>query len=266
VFSLGNDLSFVQNMQNNTEQCDPHIGAYLRGVREKKQLELESISQVLKIQPQYLTAIEKLDATALPSLGYVLGFVRSYAMHLGLNADDAVKRYKVDIECPRNMGMRDCPHFVPKRTIHLPKGTLAVTAVFSCVLVLVSWYGMNSEARSEALVSQLSKPIQNWDFAAPQPTQGDADVMSLKAVSASWVEVKDARGTVLISRILLPGEIFEFKKQSQPRLSIRDAGAVEIYIAGENRGLIGAKGQSARDISLVDTFLTQSTALPSNLH
>ena len=265
MFTLGNDLSFVQNIHSSTEQCVEHIGAYLRAVREGKQLELQSVSQALKIQPQYLIAIEKLDADALPSLGYVLGFVRSYAMHLGLDANDAVQRYKIDIECPRNMGMRDCPHFVPKRTIHLPKGTLAVTAVFSCVLVLVSWYGMNSEARSEVLLSEHSTPLQNWEFAAPQPTQGDSDMMSLKAVSASWVEVKDERGTVLISRILLPGEIFEFKKQSQPRLSIRDAGAVEIYIAGENRGLIGAKGQSARDISLVDTFLTQSTALPSNL-
>jgi hypothetical protein len=190
--------------------------------------------------------------------------VRSYAVYLGLNAEEAVKRYKIDIECPHNMGMRDRPHFVPKRNIHLPKGSLAVTAVLSCVLVLVSWYGMNSDARSEGIVSQLSEQTQNWGFEAPQPTSGDKDIMSLKAVSISWIELKDNHGEVLVSRILLPGEIFEVKRQSQPILSVRDAGAIEIYVAGKNMGLIGKKGQSARDINMVNTYLRPAVVLQSN--
>lgn len=234
------------------QQQSCHIGAALRSARVQKDLSLTDVSENLHIQTSYLDAIERLDKEVLPSLGYVLGFVRTYALHLGLDARDAVARYKIDIECPINMGMRDRPHYVPKRAIQIPKGSFAAGMILSCMLVVVSWYGWKSDANSAPTVTELTEQTRNWGFDELQPTQGDADLIALKAIGPSWVQVTDRDGTVLISRIMVLGEIFETKRQNLPILSIRDAGAIELYIGGKRMGPIGQKGASGRNIPLVN--------------
>lgn len=228
----------------------PHIGAALQSARVQKDLSLTDVSASLHIQTAYLDAIERLDKQALPSLGYVLGFVRTYALHLGLDARDAVARYKTDIECPSNMGMRDRPHYVPKRAIQIPKGSFAAGMILSCMIVVVSWYGWKSDANSAPTITEPTQQTRNWGFDELQPTQGDADLIALKAVGPSWVQVTDKDGTVLISRVMVPGEIFETKRQNLPILSIRDAGAIELYIGGKRMGPMGQKGASGRNIPL----------------
>lgn len=230
-----------------------HIGAALRAAREASSQNLDDIAKTLRIQAPYLDAIERLDISALPSLGYVLGFIRSYALHLGMDAQDAVKRYKVDIECPHNLGLRDRPHYVHKRKIQLPRGSFAAGAVLSCVAVGATWYGWNSDAQSAQINIGPAAQIQNFGFEPVEPTKGDPDLVSLKAVGPSWVQVKDEDGDVLISRIMVPGEIFETKSQNLPMVSLRDAGAVELYLAGERIGPLGEKGVVLKNVPLVKT-------------
>lgn len=239
-------------MQEQQESClskTAHIGAALRAMRMEKKLELTDIASTLHIKSEYLDGIERLDDSVLPSLGYVLGYVRTYALHLGMDAKDAVARYKVEIECPHNMGMRDRPHYVPKRQIRVPKGSFAAGMVLSCMLVVVTWYGWKADANS-APVTQEAAQARNWGFDVLEPTKGNPDLISLKAIGPSFVQVKDKDGVVLISRIMVPGEIFETSRKNNPTLSLRDAGAIELYIGGERVGLIGQKGASAKNIPL----------------
>jgi len=245
------------------DKLEPHIGDTLRDARLEIGQSLADVAGSLHIQETYLSAIERLDKLALPSIGYVLGFVRSYSLHLGLDAVDAVARYKIDIECPHNMGISDRPHFVPKRKIRIPKGSFAAGTVLSCFLVLVSWYGWKTDARSAQAVSEPVSVVQNWGFEAVEPTQGDPDIISLKAIGPSWVQVKDVSGTVLISRIMVPGELFETRIENAPLLSLRDAGAIELYIGGQRIGPIGQKGANAKNIPLA-TAADTSTASASS--
>jgi len=50
---------------------------------------------------------------------------------------------------------------------------------------------------------------------------------------------------------MVPGEIFETTKQNLPIVSLRDAGAIELYIGGERVGPLGIKGQSLKDRDLL---------------
>ena len=153
--------------ENSCIDAQAHIGAILRELRIGAGQSLADVATSLRIPENYLAAIEGLDKSSLPSLGYVLGFVRSYALHVGIDAKDAVARYKTDIECPQNMGMHDRPHHVPKRKIRIPKGSFAVGLVLSCLLVVVSWYGWQSDANSAQAVSTPSvQTPQFWICAA----------------------------------------------------------------------------------------------------
>ncbi len=227
----------------------PHIGAQLKVARENASLTLADVSKSLNIRVNYLSAIERLDKTGLPSMGYVFGFVRAYAGHVGLDSKTAVARYKADIECPQNMGQSHCPHHVPKRKIVLPRGGIAAGLVLSLALGFISWYGMQSDNGVVLAANAAVPETEAWTQITTGVTQ-DEHIISLVALGASWVEVSDAQGNILISRIMVPGEIFEVDRASAPLLSVRDAGAIELYLGGHKVGPIGQEGASAQNIPL----------------
>lgn len=64
------------------------LGTLLREEREKKGLSLEELSERIKLAPRTLAFIESGTKSELPHAVYVKGFVKSYAMILGLDPEE----------------------------------------------------------------------------------------------------------------------------------------------------------------------------------
>jgi len=239
-------------LESNLKRVIEHIGAELGARRMEYGLSLKDVSEKLHIQYSYLDAIERLDKDGLPTLGYALGYVRTYARFLGMNERQAIERFKVDIEAPRYLSAQAEPHFVPKNSFHLPKGSFAIGAVLCCAFAVVSWYGMKADALSTVTAAAAVQLTENLDLPPAQPNQSNENMISLKAIGPSWVQVKDSLGNVLISRIMVKGEIFETERKNLPVLSLRDAGAIELYLGGQLIGAIGQRGAPAKNIPLAE--------------
>lgn len=226
----------------------PHIGERLRAARESAGLSVSDISTTLKIQTPFVTAIEELDRSSLPSIGYALGYVRAYAIHLGMDGKMAVDAYKNDSEIPENLGIRDRPHFVPKRHIRLPRGFVAATTALSCAAVLAFWYSSQTDAQS-ALISNF--PISGETTVTPQDNRPlDPGVVTIKATAPSWVRIRNADGEQLISRIFVKGESWQVSGLAGTTLSARDSGAIDLYVGETLLGPIGDKGMPVEDMPL----------------
>lgn len=89
------------------------IGARLRSRREHLGWSLKDIERVTKIRAHYLEALEKDDAAALPAEVYAVGFLRSYARHLGLDADELVSEWRH--QRPPTAPVAPAPAPVPER-------------------------------------------------------------------------------------------------------------------------------------------------------
>lgn len=74
-----------------------HVGEALRQVREGLGLGVDDISQATRVRPAYLSAIEALDQSRLPPRVFALGYVRSYAQALGLDANAVAERFKAEV-------------------------------------------------------------------------------------------------------------------------------------------------------------------------
>ena len=219
-----------------------NIGEDLRCAREGKNLSIDDVAQSLNLQASYITAIEALDRDNLPSIGYALGYVRAYANLVGLDGTDAVNRFKADSEVPENLGMRDRPHFVPQRKIKLPRGFVPALSVLGCAAMLAFWYGTHTNVQAAP-----GSSIALSDPALPAPTIATplpVNVLTVKAIAPSWVQVKDAQGQVVISRILTIGDSYQTETEARMTLSARDGGALELYAGDERLGLLGEKGVS----------------------
>ncbi|NLU41120.1 MAG: helix-turn-helix domain-containing protein [Firmicutes bacterium] len=69
------------------------IGEFLRNAREAKGMTLEDVEQVTRIRRKYLEAIENGDASEMPGEVQLKGFIRNYAVAVGLDPAAVIRRY-----------------------------------------------------------------------------------------------------------------------------------------------------------------------------
>lgn len=72
------------------------IGQILKDTREQKQLSLDDIQEMTKIQKRYLAAIEEDNLNALPGRFYARAFIKEYALILDLDPDILLQYFDED--------------------------------------------------------------------------------------------------------------------------------------------------------------------------
>jgi len=90
-------------------------------------------------------AIEEGRYDRLPAPVYALGFVRAYAIHLGLDGDEAVRRFKQ--EASGFEISRDLVFPVPLGDRGIPHTRILVTAVLLLLAAYGAWYYLSSGGR-----------------------------------------------------------------------------------------------------------------------
>ncbi len=117
--------------------------------------DLATASKALKIRKDHLEALEEDRFDSLPGRTYAIGFVRSYAEYLGLDAVEAVERFKSEIagrdECP------NAPVFHEEEAERrLPHGWLIIAVV---VLALVFYGAYRLAISANSLMSEPVAPV-----------------------------------------------------------------------------------------------------------
>ncbi len=249
--------------------CAPAIGDDLKSERERLGLSIADVAKHTRIKATYLSAIEAMKTEALPSLGYVLGYIRTYARYLGLDGEAAVMRYKAEVAAPRHIGWRERAIFIPKRKIMLPRGLMSAVSVVICAIVVTFWYGTRSEAsistptQTTTLISSNAQPtIEQAGFVSQAASLSSLDVidiptlsanvLTVKAVGPSWVQAKDKSGNVIMSRIMVSGETWQTEQGQGITLSARDGGVVQLYRGNDLIGALGINGKSLSNVNLTD--------------
>jgi cytoskeleton protein RodZ len=70
------------------------IGADLRAERERRSMTIDAAASDLRLQKSHLLALEEGRVEDLPGAAYAIGFLRSYARFLDMDAEAAVRRFK----------------------------------------------------------------------------------------------------------------------------------------------------------------------------
>jgi cytoskeletal protein RodZ len=115
-------------------------GQMLQLARNSKKLELEDVSEITKIRPQFLSAIESDDYRLLPSGAVAKGFIRNYSEFLDLNPMQVLAIFRRDFV--ENQAGQIVPRGfvepVSKQAVWTPRTT--VVAIVTLVLTLFTAY------------------------------------------------------------------------------------------------------------------------------
>jgi cytoskeleton protein RodZ len=154
------------------------VSESLRSRRIECGLDIDYVAQILRIRPAILTAIEKGEFDLLPGPAYAVGFVRSYATYLGLDAESLVVRFKNETTAIARRPHLEFP--LPIRDSRVPTGPLLIICILLAVITYGGWYYLTARpdqlagivpAVPERLQHLLAVPQQQKDAPAPsQPT------------------------------------------------------------------------------------------------
>ena len=97
----------------------PTLGEELKRLREARGLTLAEIAETTRISTRLLKAIENDSFSALPGGIFTRSFIRAFAKHVGMNEEEAVRRYQQQVtgagpsEVPQDSPAPDAKTEVP---------------------------------------------------------------------------------------------------------------------------------------------------------
>jgi cytoskeleton protein RodZ len=261
------------------------FGDELRRERELRDVTREQLALVTKVSVRQIEALEKGRFEILPALVFSRGFVRSIALHLGLDAERTVAAYRHVWEHWESGRSEEAPARGPLR----PRGALqagaprrtvaasttiravavaAALAVVTGIAVLVKSRPTEprraaaAPARPESGPASLALPpsVAAATVAlpadAPPPGRTPAgssaaerpgpSTLSLSFRDDCWTEVR-VDGKVVARELFPKGATREFTGGRTFTLTLGNAGAVEVTLDGKTLPPVGGQGEVVKN-------------------
>ena len=135
------------------------IGGDLRAARERLGWDIEPVAEALKLKPAFIRAIEQGDLAGLPAPAYTVGFVRTYATALGLDPNEAIRRFRGERNEVNRKTELAFPAPVPQRGV--PAGALVLVGAVIAIGGYIGWYHYSGRSlRSTATVDQVPAHLE----------------------------------------------------------------------------------------------------------
>jgi cytoskeletal protein RodZ len=204
----------------------PGLPERLYAARERKGVDLYRAERDTKIRARYLAALERGDWKELPGAVYTKGFLRNYALYLGLDPEDVLHQWRTE-----RGEVREAEPIVVPRVIQAPRQPL----VFSPGIVVAALLTLVVIAFAGYLGMQLLR------FAKP-PT------LEITTPSVALVTVSEETTSYVLRGTSIPGATItvEAPGRDQPyRVSADSAGVWAVPVELQ-------RGKNQFDISAVD--------------
>jgi cytoskeleton protein RodZ len=148
------------------------VGSTLRSARLRLGQELPQVAAVLRIRAPFLQAIEDGQFEALPGVPYAIGFVRTYADHLGLDGAEMVRRFKSEAAGLERKTNLSFPSPAPEGRV--PGTAALLISLVAATLVFGGWYlYQNGGERLTMRVPEVPERLANPPVAlSPALTAG----------------------------------------------------------------------------------------------
>ena len=114
---------------------------------------MEWVANALRIKPAFIHAIERGDLQDLPGTAYAVGFVRTYAIALGLDANEAIRRFKAEREEVTHKTDLVFPAPAPQRGV--PAGALVLVGAVIVIAGYIGWLSLLRPQRTHGFLNRL---------------------------------------------------------------------------------------------------------------
>lgn len=237
------------------------LGDLLRSAREEKGVSLAQAEAATMIRRSYLQALEDDDHTVLPGAVYIKGFLRNYAIYLGLDPSHVLSLYHREFP-EASQEVLAPPIIKPRGTSQLITGGTVASLLLVVVVSIFSVYvyrqvqvfrASQPAAEAAALVATPT-PIPPTPTSGPQaavqpaaPPAASPTVLpngaevTAKISQDAWLQV-EVDGQRSFEGVLKAGQTQTWKGKDV-FVWAGNAGGVNIIFNGHEIGPLGATGE-----------------------
>jgi cytoskeleton protein RodZ len=236
------------------------VGFELRQARERRGITLHELSNITKISPRVLKAIETCDESGLPATVYTRAFVKTYAKETGLDPEDTVRRYVAQFDPPEDIATpatAPVPAAIPPNLLHVIEGvrqrhlsgTVAVAIAAVALLAIASTLRSRPTgpmpAEQPVVAAGLVPAAASPDVPVGTTGRTPADGLHLAIAPTApcWMQATTG-GNRLFAALLNPGERRSVDAAAEVTLRIGDPAACAFTINGKPARAPGAPGQA----------------------
>jgi cytoskeletal protein RodZ len=243
-------------------------GEILRAARLRRRISLTEAEQATRIRQRYLQALEDDDYSVLPAGVYSVGFLRNYAIYLGVPPEEVLSGAQSRRRRDRRVGLQSV---APPIQLSAPRTTwlLAAGGVVALLLLALAWLGLSDPSAQNAaggtgvasnaapasptsVVSlpplataaptSAAAPAAAPTAAATATTAGRQVEVELRTVDRAWVRAT-VDGSIVLEETLAAGQTRRWVGEQSVLLRVGNGAGVEVTANGQRVGALGPAGQ-----------------------
>ncbi len=169
------------------------IGTALREGRESKGLTVEAVEEKTKIAPSVIVALEEGNSSRFPHPVYARGFVRSYALLLGLDAQELCSHFSREYPVPKDSDQPEIATPQIRVKMHDSGNVVTAVRIFAILGILLlgalGWYAFD---HYRSLSPTASAPVEEQVPSAPSAPPAEAQ--PAEALPAPMTQMQEVAG------------------------------------------------------------------------
>jgi cytoskeleton protein RodZ len=249
------------------------VGERLRTAREAQSRDLEDIAGISRVPLRHLRAIEAGDHSELPATPYSVGFVRTYAQALGLDAAALAQDFRAELgESP--VPRRAPEPFEPADPKRVPSRLLAIVALLIAIGLAGSYAvwrsgvltGDGADARAKlAAAGDATTPAGPGPMPARTPPPAVSGPVVVTATEPVWLRIYEANGGPrYIEKVMQPGDSFEVPATAKdPQILTGRPQSIRVTVGTTVIPPLGTPERTIADVSLLaPALLARAAAAP----
>ncbi len=252
---------------NQVEEQSPaflpgRVGERLRAAREAQGRDLDEIATITRIPLRHLRAIETGDHADLPATPYSVGFVRTYAQAIGLEAGRLAQDFRAELGAAPVA--RHVPEpFEPADPKRVPTRLLAAVALVIALLLAGGYAvlrsgtlsGEDAETRARLAAGTETRPVAAAPAPAAKPVAAPAPAggpVVVTATDAVWLRIYEGNGGPrYIEKVMQPGETFQIPATAKdPQILTGRPQSIRVTVGTTVIPPLGTPERTIADVSL----------------
>ena len=275
-----------------TQTNEMTAGEMLKNARTtgRRKREISTISKLLCIREEFLTALEECNYRVIPEDVYILGFARSYAVELGLNPDEVISKLKKELGLAQEEKKEEKKEeeveiktVTPKKSVKINKEIImnwlkiavqyvkkywkwfagGFGALVLLIIIIALLVGGKNTPDEQNVVNNANETVavaKEPDFRYPIHEKFDTknakeSRVVLQAEKESWVKIEDARGSSVFSRVLVPGDVYYMPLSDKFKATFGNVGAIDVWVDGQLIKKLGPANTKKTGISMAPDAL-----------
>jgi cytoskeleton protein RodZ len=244
------------------------IGEQLAAEREKQGLSLTDVATRTRVPMRHLEAIEKSEFSSLPGTTYTLGFARSYARCLGMDAAKIGAELRAELSAAGHESYQaPSQNYEPADPSRVPPKALAWTAAALAILLLAGYLIWRSYyLAGPAVVEPIKSETQTEQTAAEQAPPLNANppangAVVLTAKDTVWIKIYGADRKRIFESEMKAGDTYTVPADANvPMIITGRPQMLDVTVGGKAVAPLGAAERTVSDVGVSASALLERPA------